>query len=280
MILNRVNFFSKTLLNHVDVDILIPTLPDNDCLHATYDAIYQPGRRWPCLYLLHGALDDHSCWLRHTAIERLAEAAGMAVVMPSGQNGFYTKARYGLDYFTFVTEELPQMVCSTFPISGRREDTYIAGPSMGGYGATKCALRCPQQYAAFADFSGAVDPIELEPKMKAMGFGFFRYDLIWGGVENLKNTEDDVFYLAQLHKDAPVKPDCHIYCGLEDTANYGMNVRLAETLRNNGFSVAFTDGHGLHDWVYWDQCIADFLQKIVRSRAETDSTTVSSESSL
>ena len=130
MILNRVNFFSKTLLNHVDVDILIPTLPDNDCLHATYDAIYQPGRRWPCLYLLHGALDDHSCWLRHTAIERLAEAAGMAVVMPSGQNGFYTKARYGLDYFTFVTEELPQMVCSTFPISGRREDTYIAGPSM------------------------------------------------------------------------------------------------------------------------------------------------------
>lgn len=271
MILNRVNFFSKTLLNHVDVDILIPNLPDNDCLHADYDQIYVEGRRWPCLYLLHGALDDHSCWLRHTAVERLAEEAGIAVVMPSGQNGFCTNARYGLDYFSFITEELPRMVCGTFPISSRREDTYIAGPSMGGYGATKCALRCPEQYAAFADLSGAVDPITLEPRMKAMGFGFFRYDLIWDGVANLKDTPDDVYYLARQLASAPVKPEGCIYCGLEDTANYDMNVRLADTLRENGFTVSFTDGHGLHDWAYWDTCIADFIRRIAAARKDAAS---------
>ena len=93
MILNRCNFFSKTLLNHVDVDILLPSMPDNDCVGASLDEIYRDRAPWPTLYLLHGALDDHSCWLRQTAIERYAEAAGMAVVMPSGQNGFYTNAR-------------------------------------------------------------------------------------------------------------------------------------------------------------------------------------------
>lgn len=265
MILNRCNFFSKTLCNHVDVDVLIPSVPDNDCIGASLEDIYKK-KAWPVLYLIHGALDDHTMWLRHTNIERYAEEAGIAVVMPSGQNGFYTNAKYGLDYFDFVTKELPLFIQYQFPVSAKPEDTYIAGPSMGGYGATKCALRCPGQYAAFADLSGAVDPGELEPKMIAMGFGFFRYDLIFGGSDKVKGTEDDLYKLAKGLKDAPVKPQAHVYCGLEDTANYGMNKRLADDLRESGFDVSFTDGHGLHDWVYWDSCIADFLKKVKASR--------------
>lgn len=262
MILNRCNFFSKILCNHVDVDILLPSVADNDCLFRSLDDIYSAAEPYPALYLLHGALDDHSCWLRHTAIERYAEQAGIAVVMPSGQNDFYTEARYGLDYFTFVTEELPRFAEKNFPISGQREDRYIAGPSMGGYGAAKCALRRPDRYRAFADLSGAVDPVELEPRMKAMGFDFFRYDLIWGGVENMAGTRDDVYRLAEDLRNAAVKPEAYVYCGLEDTANHGMNVRLYDVLKANGFAAYFQDGHGLHDWEYWDRCIRDFLEKI------------------
>ena len=266
MILNKCNFFSKTLCNHVDVDVLIPSMPDNDCVKTDLEDIYSSDKKWPVLYLLHGALDDHSCWLRHTCIERYAEEAGMAVVMPSGQNGFYTNAKYGLNYFDFVTKELPLFIRSVFNVSKLREDTYIAGPSMGGYGATKCALRCPEQYAAFADLSGAVDPIELEPKMIAMGFGFFRYDLIWGGVEKMRGTDDDVYYLSRSLKDSAIKPEAFIYCGLEDEANHGMNLRLYESLTENGFTASFKDGHGLHDWIYWDKCIKDFLSHIKEKR--------------
>ena len=265
MILNRCNFFSKTLCNHVDVDVLIPSVPDNDCIGSSLEDIYRK-KTWPVLYLIHGALDDHTMWLRHTNIERYAEESGIAVAMPSGQNGFYTNAKYGLDYFDFVTKELPLFIQYQFPVSAKPEDTYIAGPSMGGYGATKCALRCPDKYAAFADLSGAVDPGELEPKMIAMGFGFFRYDLIFGGSDKVKGTDDDLYKLAKGLKDAPAKPQAHVYCGLEDTANYGMNKRLADDLRESGFDVSFTDGHGLHDWVYWDSCIADFLKKVKASR--------------
>ena len=103
MILNKCNFFSKALLNHVDVDILLPGVGDNDCVGASLEDIYAPQNPFPVLYLLHGALDDHTMWLRHTNIEEFAEKAGLAVVMPSGQNGFYTNDMYGLNYFDFIT---------------------------------------------------------------------------------------------------------------------------------------------------------------------------------
>lgn len=262
MTLCTCNFFSKTLQNHVTVNVLIPSLPDNDCLRAAYDEIYPAGRQLQTLYLLHGALDDYSCWLRHTNIERYAEEKGIAVVMPSGQNGFYTNAKYGLNYFDFITQELPRFVQGTFHLSPRREDNFIAGPSMGGYGASKCALTCPDRYAAFADLSGAVDPGELEPRMVAMGFDFFRYDLVFGGSDKVAGSEHDLYLLARRLKDAPEKPRAWVFCGLEDVTNYDMNRRLYETLEAAGCEAVFCDGHGGHDWAYWDGCIRQFLQAL------------------
>ncbi|MGB7605948.1 MAG: alpha/beta hydrolase family protein [Lutisporaceae bacterium] len=255
MIFCQCNFFSKVLKNHINVNVLIPSLPDNDCLHASYDEIYPKRKKFKTLYLLHGALDDYSCWLRHTSIERYAEEKNLAVVMPSGQNGFYSNALFGLDYFDFVTEELPRFIQGTFPLSDKREDNFIAGPSMGGYGASKCALSKPWQYGAFADLSGAVDPCNLEGKMKEMGFDFFRYDLIFGGSDKVAGTKDDLYLLAQELKDSEYKPKAYIACALEDVANYGMNVRLKNVLEESGVEVFFEDGHGGHDWKYWDTCI-------------------------
>lgn len=262
MTLCTCNFFSKVLKNHVSVNVLIPSLPDNECLHADYDDIYPANRQYKTLYLLHGALDDYSCWLRHTAIERYAEEKGIAVVMPSGQNGFYSNARAGLDYFDFVTEELPRFVQGTFHLSGAREDNFIAGPSMGGYGAAKCALSRPDLFAAFADLSGAVDPGVLEPRMKAMGFDFFRYDLIFGGADQVTGTKDDLYQLARAMKDVQIKPAAWVFCGLEDTANYDMNRRFYDTLTAAGVQAVFQDGHGGHDWAYWDACIKTFLKEL------------------
>lgn len=262
MIALTCNFFSKTLLNHVDVDILLPSLPDNDCVNTPLEDIYKEEARYPVLYLLHGALDDRTMWLRHTGIESYAEKAHMAVVMPSGGNWFYTDAKLGPKYFTFITEELPLFAEKNFPVSRCREERFIAGPSMGGYGATKCALRCPDKYAAFGDLSGAVDPERLYPKMVAMGFDIFRYDLIFGNDSARPEAREDVYCLAQGLADRPEKPDAYVYCGLEDTANYEMNRRLAQTLEAAGFRTSFRDGTGVHDWKYWDTCICHFLQSV------------------
>ena len=262
MIYNRVNFFSKVLCQHVDVDILLPSMSDNETYLANnLDSVYQK-KEYPVLYLLHGALDDHTMWLRYSRIEEYAQKANIAVVMPSGQNGFYTDAKMGLNYFTFITEELPRMLKTYFPISNKREDTYITGPSMGGYGASKIALRCIDRFKAFADLSGALDHPKLEKAMCAMGFDFFRYDLVFGGSDKTPGTLDDVYYLANYHKDSPLKPEAYVYCGLDDSANLEMNKRFYDELVNNNFIAHFTDGEGGHDFAYWDNCIKDFLEKI------------------
>ena len=261
MILSHCNFFSRILNNHVDVNVLLPSMPDNSHFFHSFDEIYAD-RVIPVLYLLHGALDDYTMWLRQTNVERYAEAARIAVVMPSGQNSFYSNARQGLNYFDYITDELPCFIEYTFPVARTGRHRYIAGPSMGGYGAAKCALTKPDYYRAFGNFSGAVDPAKLEPLMAAMGFDFFRYDLIFGGSSKVTGSRDDLTVLAELCREQTVRPEAFIACGEQDTNNYAMNLDLYQKLTACGFTAGFTGGEGRHDWAYWDHCLELFIGRI------------------
>src|SRR5213080_4930690 len=111
----------------------------------------------PVLYLLHGLSDDDTIWLRRTSIERYVAPLGLAVVMPQVHRSFYTDQASGGNYWTFLSEELPELVGTLFRVSQRREDTFVAGLSMGGYGAVKWALRQPDRFAAAASLSGGLD---------------------------------------------------------------------------------------------------------------------------
>ncbi|MDF2721332.1 MAG: esterase, partial [Paenibacillus sp.] len=107
-------------------------------------------RKYPTLFLLHGLSDDHTSWMRWTSIERYVRDKGLAVVMPAVNRSFYSNMVNGYAYWTFISEELPNAARSLFPLSHEREDTFVAGLSMGGYGAFKLALRCPEKFAAAA----------------------------------------------------------------------------------------------------------------------------------
>ena len=116
------------------------------------------------LYLLHGLSDDHTAWLRYTSVERYAAAAGLAVVMPAVNRSFYANEASGGRYWDYVAEELPQIVGNFFRVSQDPADTYVAGLSMGGYGAMKLALTHPDRFAAAATLSGALDLDELSSR--------------------------------------------------------------------------------------------------------------------
>jgi len=267
MILNQCNFFSKTLSGHVDVDLLLPGPSDSDCLGLPLDGIHRKRAPAPVLYLLHGALDDRTSWLRRTQIERCAERAGFAVVMPSAQNSFYANAG-GLNYFDFITAELPLFVAANFPVSTAPQDSFIAGVSMGGYGAARAALTLPQRYAAFGCISGAIDPAALGAQVAALGYNFFDWQRLFGGLDKIAGSGADLYTLAAGLAGAAHRPAAYLCCAQEDEINRGMTVRLAQQLRAGGVPVTLKDGHGGHDWDYWDGCLGDFVAFAAALRAE------------
>lgn len=242
-------FFSDSLAIETAINVILPKsrLAELQVQHA----LVKPAL--PTLYLLHGLSDDHSAWQRQTGIERYAEEAGIAVVMPAVNRSFYTNMVSGANYWTYVTEELPAFVHALFPLSTRRADNFVAGLSMGGYGAFKIALTFPERFAAAASLSGAVgiaqshDPIQPD------------FHLTFGD-ESILGTKHDLFHLAeQLCRSGQLQPRLYQCCGTSDFL-YEENVRFKEFGQQLGLDLTYEEGPGDHNWGYWDAQIQNVLR--------------------
>jgi S-formylglutathione hydrolase FrmB len=212
------------------------------------------GHKHPTLYLLHGLSDDHTTWTRRTSIERYVSSLGIAVVMPQVDRSFYTDMAYGNKYWTFVSEELPRAARSFFPLSDAREDNFVAGLSMGGYGAFKLALSHPDRFAAAASLSGALnmaDPINQERMPDD-------YRLIYGH-EDIAGTDNDLITLLQ-RLDGAEGPTPQLFqsCGTEDFL-YDQNTVFREACSQTSFDLTYEEGPGDHTWEYWDTHIQRVL---------------------
>src|SRR5512138_2093506 len=129
-------------LDHMPVTVGL-NLPLNIILPDPGQMKGIPVRERKVLYLLHGLSDDASAWQRFTAIETIAAAYGLVVVMPSVGRSFYTDQPNGQRFFSYLVDELPRYLADVFDLQPRRENTLIAGNSMGGYGAMKAAFLRP-----------------------------------------------------------------------------------------------------------------------------------------
>lgn len=222
------------------------------------------GERWKTLYLLHGMSDDHSIWQRRTSIERYASEKGIAVVMPTTHLGWYTDMYLGLKYFTFITDELPKVCRQFFPnLSDRREDTYAAGLSMGGYGALKCGLRAPEVFSKVASLSGGLDAVGMASRANAGGY----WTDVFGPAEKVRGSVNDLFAAAVEMKDSPLRPDIYMWCGTEDFLHKA-NIRMRNHLRKLGYNLIYQESHGDHQWKYWDAKIQTVLDWLVPGKEE------------
>ena len=242
MALIQCNYQSDALGSPATIQVILP----------------EPLRKsYPVLYLLHGLLDDQTAWTRQTAIERYVQPLGLAVVMPAVQRGFYTDMAAGPRYYSFVCDEVPALVKGMFPISPRRKDTFVAGLSMGGYGAFKLALRHPERYAAAASLSGALDVVDLVPTLDKAERK--EWTAIFGNLKKLAGSDNDLLHLArQMAASKAPRPQLYQCCGGEDFL-YEQNVRFRDLLETLRIKLTYEDGPGDHDWAYWDQAIQRVL---------------------
>ena len=219
------------------------------------------------LYLLHGMSDDEGTWMRRTSIDRYAEEKGLAVVMPDGGLGWYTDMYRGLAWFKFISGELPALCRRFFPIlSDRREDTFIGGLSMGGYGALKCGLRAPQTFSQVISLSGALDAADTAVNNTVPATRRYWED-VFGPAEDVPGSENDLFAAAEALTDPALRPRVYMWCGTEDFL-YAQNTRMRDHLRALGYDLTYEESPGDHQWKYWDKKIADALDWLLPGEGE------------
>ncbi len=221
------------------------------------------GKPYPVLYLLHGHGQDHTSWLRLSRIESYLANTDVIVVMPNTNRGSYVDGVMTHNYGTYLTEELPRALGNWFRISDRREDTFIAGMSMGGYGAFHAALSHPEIYGAAVALSAAIrlDKMELGPDSAAKGLALppleevdRNFHCIFGPEEEVENTDYSLKVLAKrLQESGGPKPRLLQLCG-DDDPLLAANDDYADFLRREcpDLEHTYEVRPGMHNFDYWD----------------------------
>ncbi len=235
------NFASEVLSKNVEFNAIIPEGCENGA---------------KTLYLLHGFSQNSTAWSRFSSIERYAKLNNIAVIMPDAAKSFYADMVYGDKYFTHIAYEILEYTRKLFNLSTRRDDTFIAGLSMGGYGAVKIALRRPEIFSAAASLSGCLDIeaiVNKEPELSK---------IILGEDTDLSKSNENTVYLVKKMNGAPVKPKIYQAIGKSDFLYEG-NQKFKQVIEKTDFEYFYEEGIGDHTWDFWDKYIQKAINYIL-----------------
>lgn len=238
----RVQYYSETLGMPVPMDVLIPQSSSSNL------------QTYATLYLLHDMGEGHTSWIRKTSLERYAEDLSLAIVMPAGHRGYYTDMCYGKRYFSFITEELPVICERMFPLSQAKEDRFIAGNRIGGYGALKAGLSATNMFSIAASFSGPIDVADIVEQMdgdEAMN--------VFGAKSELKGSSNDLYAVADSMRSSHDLPEIYLSCDTEDFF-LKQNESFVHYVSSIGIPPTFEKfKSGDAGWKHWDCAMEKFL---------------------
>jgi putative tributyrin esterase len=251
MALIDIKLFSTILKTNVDVRVIMPT-PDEP-FYTDDTPYYKNGYKYQVLYLLHGAHGDCTVWSRNTGIERYAQAHKLIVVCPSVTNSCYLNMAYGGAFMDFVTMELPTMINYTFPVSQKREDTFIAGMSMGGYGAWRIALEHPERFNCAVSLSGGLLIGTNKPLTKGAPSSISMKDVFGEGeAAERMMQENNLLNIFKKRIEEGVELPRWFQCVGTEDFTYEGNQEMKKALEELGVDLTYDEGPGIHNWDYWD----------------------------
>lgn len=258
------NFESRYLNGNTEIGMILP-----ECSRRMEAAeFYRPGKKYRVLWLLHGGRGDYSDWIRKSMIEVYACEHDLVVIMPSAMNSAYTdwpSFSVGYDMYGFFLKELMKMVYSWFPVSDRREDNYIAGLFMGGWGAGKFAVNNPELFAGAAILSSTVRNYDFmfEEKSPEVCLQYGNLIRNSGGLEAFHESLDYCTrgILQKTVEEGKKKNLPKLFIGygdedhhreeFEDFVDFCRKIKLP-------FELKIYSGYG-HEWRMWDLGIQDAL---------------------
>lgn len=257
MVLFRGDVKCKSLQRRTSISVILPS--DNiHFLNDTEEIVPQP---YKTLYLLHGLYGSDDIFLANTSVQKFAEDNGIAIVIPCGENSFYIDHEPSHRFYgEYVGQELLDITRNIFPLSDKREDTFIAGFSMGGYGAIRNGLKYSQNFSKIGMVSAAlitddiVNYTDDDNVLRSRDF----YESIFGNLDKIKNSDKDPKYLIENTNDIP---DIFMACGENDFL-IDKNIDFYEFLKSKNVDVDFIKAPGEHTWEFCDKYIKEFIKKL------------------
>lgn len=259
MALLTVNFMSETLMRNISMNVILPA--DK----ITFPGMpKEPEKPFPALYLLHGIFGNYTDWITGTSILQWAEKKNLAVVMPSGENAFYVDQEAGHNYYgEFIGRELVEITRKMFRLSDKREDTFIGGLSMGGYGAVRNGLKYHKTFGCIAALSAAmiIDDIEKRDNHHPLFIERRSFaQAVFGDLDGLKYSDKNPVWLAEkLSREGIELPKVYLACGTQDSL-LNVNRKLRDDLTAAGMDVTYEEDSGGHDWDFWNRQIKKVLE--------------------
>ena len=235
------DFYSSSLKMNTNINVIFPE-HSNDV-----DPLYEDEPK--VLYLLHGLGGNEDEWTRFSKIEYYAKKYNFIIIMPRVDRSFYSNTTYKMNYFDYIADELPEIAAKWFNINTERDNTFISGESMGGYGAVKIGLSRPEKYAGIASLSGVLDYesfVSLIRNKEWPDMAKEEFDVMYDENTPMKLAEKTV-----SRKD---RPKLIQLCGTEDFL-YENNQTFRKHMEKIGYKHTYREGPGDHAWPYWDKAI-------------------------
>ena len=254
----QMSLFSNALKRAVPVNVILPI-----------DQNMKPGvvareeKPFKTMYLLHGVFGDCLDWMTYTRIRKYAEDHNLCVVLPSGDNMFYVDQKDAHNFYgEFVRKELVELTRKMFPLSRKREDTFIAGLSMGGYGALRNGLKYCDTFGYIVALSGAllIDEIPNREPNQEYFLGSREYaQASFGDLDKLLNSDMNPKWLLEHCTNMP---QIYMACGNKDGLLKN-NEDTVAFMKEKNIDVTFKIGEGGHEWFFWDTYIKDAIENFL-----------------
>jgi enterochelin esterase-like enzyme len=180
------------------------TMKFNLIMPSSYNI--ETDKSYPILYLLHGMGDDHTSWMEKGNAKEWVQQAiktgvtpELIVVMPDAQVSFYTG-----NYEQYFQLELIPYIESRYRTINTRNNRFIAGLSMGGYGTLYHALTYPEKFA----LAFSMSPVDLNGDITRMftqhsGIGVPTFTIDAGRNDFVVNDHPEKIHQAMEAKNIP-----------------------------------------------------------------------------
>ena len=224
-----------------------------------------PGQEMKTVFLLHGYSGKGDNWIPEDLIERYH----FAVVCPTGENGFWLNGlSTGHAYQSFVGEELLSFVRRTFGLATKRENTFICGLSMGGFGALHTALAYPNVFSKAIALSSALIEKEVSGMKPGSHNDFANYEYYrecFGEPEKVMESENAPETLVKkiiAAGGAMPMPEIYMACGTEDFLLEN-NRDMHAFLIGQGVAHTYLEWPGDHNMKFWHEGLRKFIPLVM-----------------